>query len=318
MPTLLLLLSLARADDTPSAAIAGIGGASVADPSDTTALRTNPAAISLAERYDVQGSFLYGPERDLRWVAAIIDSQTSGFLSFGVSYAGTRTTSTPFHPDDLPPFGITGEELVNVQQRHDVHFSLAAPFLERRLSAGLGGSLNVLVTPWRGQEITGNLTLGVAARPVEWLSLGASFRDVLPVAKQNERPATATFGVRGGKEDLVFGAVEADVQLEGLDTIVGPPASVRAGIEGVVRFVRGRAGWQWDGPANLHTLRFGVGLGNTAGSLDYTLIVPVGSERSGGAGLQHVFSVTLHTAAISNQAEEEDALRGQGVRRDRR
>jgi hypothetical protein len=55
-------------------------------------------------------------------------------------------------------------------------------------------------------------------------------------------------------------------------------------------------------------------LGNTAGSLDYTFVVPVGAENLGGAGLQHVFSVTLHTAVISNQQEEEDALRGQGVR----
>lgn len=317
----LLLLSLAAlADETPSARVAGLGGASIADPTDTTSIRTNPAALALLERYDLQGAFLYGPTKDMRWSAGVIDSQTSEWLGFGVSYAGGRTTSTPFAPEDLPPFVVAGEDPVNAVSRHDITLGASVPLLDRRLAFGLGGTLSILERPWQGKEVTGNATLGVAARPADWITLGLAARDVLPIKGQYDRPASMAFGVRGGDEERVFGAVEIEGRLEHNDTATTSPITARVGVEGVVRFVHGRAGYAFEGPLDRHSLSLGLGVGNSAGSLDYTMVVPLNASGLGAAGLQHVLSLTLRTNAMRRDDVQEDlfpAERGGGSSRRR-
>ncbi|HMV66332.1 MAG TPA: hypothetical protein PKA64_05740 [Myxococcota bacterium] len=299
---MVLLLALAFADEHASANVAGMGGSSVADPTDLTAIRTNPAAVGLTERYDIQALFGVSNGRDLRWGIAAGDSRTNDRVSFGLAYMG-GLTRPPFLPEELPPFAVTGEEPENKKQRHDIELSLSVPLLDRRLAFGLGGNLLIYNQTWNGKGVTGNLAAGVAARPIDELSLGIGFRDLLPIAEQPDRPATMNVGARGGVEDIVVASGELGYRLEKGE---GSPLTGRLGVQGTIDFVQARAGWTWDGPLQTHLVTWGIGASADAGSIDYAMQIPVNQPGLRFADLIHTLTITLRTNAFKRESSEEE------------
>jgi hypothetical protein len=301
----LAVSSTALADDYASGAIAGMGGSSVAEPHDNGGLRTNPATAGLTERYDVQAVFRVGPWPGIYWSASAIDARTNDFVSFGLAYDGQLTT-LPFLPDELPGFAPTGEAPVNRKQLHDITFVLAAPLLKRRLSLGVNGTLTIFDNDWNGKGTTGNLDLGIAARPIEQLSIGFAARDILPVPEQFDRPALFALALRGGVDDLFVGSVEADYRLEHAQTL---PWSVRAGVEGAIKVVKLRAGWNWDGDADLHRVTWGLGMFAKSGSIDYAMQIPVNDKAMVFGDVMHTLSLTIKTKAFSRDEPDESPIR---------
>lgn len=314
-PALFVAVGAAHATDVVSAQLAGIGGASLADPRDNSGITVNPATLSLIERYDIQGMFVGGPSGDLRWNASAVDGRTSKLLSFGLAYNG-GILSTAFHPSELPGWVPSDETPVNSRQIHDITFGLAAPFFDRKLSIGLNGTLSIFKGDYVGSGVTGNIDLGAATRPVEWVTVGFVARNLLPIADQADIPTALALGVRGGKEDMILAAVDAQVRTE---QVVTSPWSVRAGLEGTIKFAKLRAGWDWDGDRGWHQISWGLGLGDIKiGSIDYAMQIPLTGSAFVFADVTHTVSLTIRTKFGDKEAEEQPVRwpsEGGGVRR---
>lgn len=304
----LLLLSalvaapVASAQDHRSAVVQGVGGAVLADPNDITNVRFNPAAIALTERYDAQAIFQGNPGGDLRWGGTLVDSQLQEFLTFGLSYDGA-ISRPDFLPEELPPFVPVGTEAVNLKKTHEVTLAAAVPVFDRKLSFGVNGTLSFFNNTWNGKGVTGNLDVGVAAMPIEGLSFGFSARDVLPIKEQFDRPTTLGFGVRGGKEDLFIAAGDVEYVVEGSPKL---PLNAHLGIQGAVRALRLRTGWDLAGQTGIHRVGFGFGFASEAGSIDYAIQIPVNQPNLVFGDIAHTLSITVRTNAFRDQAKNED------------
>jgi hypothetical protein len=331
--TLLLLATApaaAFADDVlTSAALSAMGGGAVAEPSDAIALRTNPGAIALVERYEATLQADFGPAADKRWGALVVDAKTNARIGFGIGYQGGQT-NPPFLDAELPPFTVTGEAPVNTKDRHEIVAGLGVNALERRLSFGLSGDVRIYDDAWQGQGVTGNLAIGVAAQPIPALTIGASVRDVLPMAAAPDRPLRADLGVRGDLPaggDVVGLAFSAQGQIGWTDN--GRPgvqqlrASIGAG--GSVRGIALRAGWAWDGDDAQwadtlgrcgHSARVGLGFATGSGSFDYAIVVPVGTDGNptAPADLRHVLSIRVHLGALIDDDDSRSTGRSDDVR----
>src|SRR5690606_27353373 len=139
---------------------------------------------------------------------------------------------------------VSGEPLTKRLQFHDITFAVAAPFLDHRLSVGVNGTLSIFQGDYVESGVTGNLDVGLAALPVKALSVGLVGENLLPIADQADTPSRLTFGVRGGKEDMIVGAGDVSVQLEQLS---GSRVSGGLGVEGSVKIVRLRGGYRYVG-----------------------------------------------------------------------
>jgi hypothetical protein len=302
----LLALATALADDHATAPIAAMGGASVADPVDLTTIRTNPAAVGLSERYDVQGLFAYGADRSMRWGAAIADGRTNDHLSFGLSYMG-GITFPGFLPAELPPYAITDEEPINKKQRHDIALAASVPVLDRRLAFGLVGNVTFFNQAWNGKGTTGNLGAGIAAHPIDQLTIGFSARDILPIKDQPDLPATLTLGARGGVDEIFIGTAEADFRLE--DT-GGSRWNARVGLQGAIQAARIRAGYVWQGDALRHVVTWGLGAASSAGSIDYAMQIPANLPGMKFGDVVHTISLTVKTGAFDEDRDPTDDTNG--------
>lgn len=299
---LLLLAALALADDAVPANVAGRGGTSVAEAADNIAVTTNPGALGLSERYDILGNFIGGPGTDLRWGVVAVDSSTNDRIAFGFAYWGQRT-NPPFLPSELPGWAPTGTEPTNIKRTHDLSFSLAAPFLDRRLSLGLGGTMSIFNNDHSGTGVTGNMIFGAAARPHDLVSFGFAARDVLPIPVQDDRPAQLTLGSVVGDPTRFIGSVEGAWRAEG---VIGHAFDARAGLEGVIKeAVHLRGGWDWAGNFDVHRVSWGFGLGSKAGRLDYAMRIPVVPGLRFGQ-ISHVISLVLFTKAFREEDEFND------------
>lgn len=295
-----LVAPVAQAEDLASAEMAGMGGAGVAAVQDNASTQINPAALAFVSRYDFQLMFVGGPNGDLRWSGAAVDGRTSDRIAFGLAYNG-GILNTPFLPSELPGWAPADEELVNNRQLHDITFGLGVPFLKRRLSVGINGTLSITEGKYVGNGVTGNIDLAIAARPVDEFSVGFVASDVLPVENQAGTPARLALGLRGGKDDLFLGAVDVGVRVE---DVVASPWWVKAGLQGTIRFVKLRAGWDWDGERGIHRVGWGLGLFTTIGSLDYAMQVPVVTRNFDIASLTHTLTLTIVTRLGDREAEE--------------
>jgi hypothetical protein len=307
---LLLLLTLARAEEHPTAPVAAMGGTSIADPIDLTTIRTNPAAVGLTERYDIQGLFAYGAQRDTRWGAAIADGRTNKTFSFGISYMGGITTPD-FLPEELPPYGITGEEPVNRKQTHDIALAMAAPLFERRLALGLAGDVLIFNNTWNGKGVTGNLGAGIVGRPIDELSIGFAARDILPIAEQPDRPTTLALGLRGGIDEIAVGTAEVEYRTEAGE---GLGLNLRAGAQAAIQVARLRAGWAWQGSTDTHLVTWGLGGSTAAGSVDYAMQIPVNKPGLKFGDVIHTLSVTLKTNAFDEDEDPTEDTSGAPLR----
>lgn len=289
----------ARASDLPSSELAGMGGASVAAPADNTSIPISPANIALQSRYDVQASFVGGPDGDLRWAASIVDGRTSKILSFGLMYDG-GLLQRALLVGELPGWAPADEQLVSDRQIHDITFALAAPFLDRKLAVGVNGTLSISQGTYVRQGVTGNIDLSFAARPIEEFTVALTGSDLLPIADQPGTPARVALGLRGGKERMAVGAVDVGYKAEDVAT---SPWWVRAGFEGTIKFFQIRAGWDWDGERDTHRIGWGLGLRAPMGSLHYAMQVPVITNGFTFASVTHTVSITLNTNIGDRDAE---------------
>lgn len=307
LATLLVALVLppvgAWAEDLVSAEAAGQGGATVAHPRDPANVDLAPASIALTERYDVRANYAFRPTLGHRWRVGVVDGRTSDRVVFGIAYTGGVTTP-PFHPDELPGWSVAGVDPVNRKTTHDVTVAVATPFLDRKLAVGLNGTLMIFRGTYVGNGVSGNVDASVIGRPIPELTLSLVGRDVLPIADQLDRPATLVFGVRGGLEDTIVAAAEADYRFE---HATGLPWAARVGVEGTIReLVRLRGGYDWHGDEG-HRVGWGFGAYSDAGSLDYGMRLPLpGADETFRFGdVQHLFTLTIFTDALRRERDDE-------------
>jgi hypothetical protein len=309
-----LVAADARADEHATAIAAGAGGAATADPIDLSSVRANPSAFALQRRYDLGVLGRFGPGSDTRWGAIVVDAKTNDVIAFAFRYAG-NITRPPFLDAELPPFAITGDALENRKQQHDFLVAVAIRGLDDRLSFGVAGDVLWYKKDWGGEGVTGNLSLGGAAKPHPNLTVGLSARDLIPQAATPDRPTLLTLGVRGGRDDLKLGVVGAGeltwrpVEGEGI------PLQARLGVQGLIRVVGLRAGWWYDGftaapdGGGTHHATWGFGLYSAAGSLDYAMDIPATSSLTAGQ-LTHGLSLTLHTDKMFDDDRDGRERRG--------
>ncbi len=294
--------STASAQEVVSAAQAGAGGASLADPRDNSEVTLNPANVSLIPRYDVQAQFTGGPTGDLRWNASAVDGRTSKFLSFGVAYHG-GVVAPAFHPVELPGWAPTGEALRNRKQTHDITVALSAPFVDRKVAVGLNGTLMIFDGEYVGKGVSGNVDVGFSARPIEFFSVGLVGKNLLPIKDQAEIPAAIGLGVRGGKDNLFVGMVDFNTRLE---QVAGSRFDVSAGIQGTIKeLVDLRGGYAWDGDINRHAVTWGLGLHSKVGGIDYGMRIPVFKDAWTIAEATHYVALTIFTNFGDEKAEEQ-------------
>ncbi len=308
--TALVLIALfstsAWAGDHVEAAVQGVGGASIAHPRTNAGVTLNPGAIGLMERYDIQGLFIGGPTKDLRWGVSAVDARTNEFLAFGLSYNGSQATP-PFLPDELPGWALTDEPPVNGKQEHDITLALAGLLLDRKIGIGLNGTLQIFNNNFGGKGTTGNLDLGFAAMPVEYFSFGFAARDILPVPKQFDQPATLALGIRGGHDKYITASAEIDLRLEHVQDRL---YDIRAGLEGSIReLVALRAGWDYGGDTGVHAATWSVGLFSTSGRIDYAMRIPANLDRLAVSDLSHYVTLTIFTKAFDRSEPEESPIR---------
>jgi hypothetical protein len=304
----------ARADEHATAIAAGAGGAAVADPIDLSSVRANPSAFALQPRYDLGVLGRFGPGPDARWGAVVVDAKTNDVLAFAFRYAG-NVTRPAFLDAELPPFAITGDDLENRKQEHDFLVAVAVRGLDDRLSFGVAGDVLWYKKDWGGEGVTGNLSLGGAAKPHPNLTVGLSARDLIPQAVTPDRPTLLTLGVRGGLDDLDLGIVGAGEltwrPVEG----DGVPLQARLGVQGLIRVVGLRAGWWYDGftaapdGGGTHHATWGFGLYSASGSLDYAMDIPATSALQPNQIL-HGLSLTLHTDKLFADDQRDRGGRG--------
>ncbi len=278
-----------------------MGGASVASPNENASVTISPATLALVPRYDFQGSFIGGPSGDLRWNVSAMDGRTSERVAFGLSYHG-GILNRAFLPEEYPGWAPADETLINSYQRHDITLAMAVPVLDRRLSFGLNGTLSIREGEYVRSGVTGNMDFAVAARPVEEFTVAFVGSDLLPIENQVDRPARIALGLRGGKDELFSGAVDVGFRAEQVTT---SPWWVAAGIEGAIKVVRLRAGWDWDGDRGTHRIAWGLGLVAPLGILSYGMQVPVITENFNFASVTHTVTLTIRTKLGDRENEDE-------------
>lgn len=293
-----LLSGAAMADDNIGAQHNGEGGTAIAHPRTNAAITLNPGILGLTERYDVEFVLMGGGGPAFRWGISAMDARTNDYISFGLTYNGALT-SIGFLPDELPGWAETGEELKNRKQKHELTAALAANLFDRRLGFGINGTLAFYRNAFGGNRTTGNLDVGLAGRPIDYLTLGFAARDLVPIKGQVDSPAKLAFGLRGGLDTMITGSFEIDYRLE---HVVQSPLDYRAGVEGTIRDVfKVRGGWNLNGDTAVHGISLGFGLfAKDTGTLNYSFNVPVTDPNLKFGSTQHTLSLTLFTKAFDD------------------
>lgn len=248
------------------------GGAAVAASTDNAAATHNPGLLGLHERYDFHGHVLYGPTRGIQWAASVVDGRTSSAFAAGLVYAGDLS-----HPalsvDELPGWAPPGAEIPNMKRYHDITAALSIPVADRRLSFGVNGTLSIFQHDREGSGTSGNMDVGIGARPVDWLVLGAAGSSLLPQNTLGDRPPTVAGGVR--VRDPELGHLEADVTWVSEVVADRLPLVLAGGGEVQIRTAFLAAGTRIDGPEERTDLTWGVGLGSPTGSFEYGMAIPL-------------------------------------------
>jgi len=292
--------AMASDDDFHSARQDGMGRIGVADPWDNSGILVNPATLALTDRYDAAGAFAYGPTNEFRWGVSLADARTNDRVAFGFSYSGT-ISNPPFLPEEIPAWGLVGEDPTNGKQYHDLSVGVAIHAFERKLTFGINGGLWIRNTERLGKGTTGNMDFGMAARPVEWLSIGVVGRNVLPVKEQVDRPAALLSGIRVGVEEYLVAEFDLNYRFEYAQQ---NPLDIHYGLQAGIKVVRLRVGHDWNGDINRHTVSWGIGAENKAGSFDYAMRIPAFQGMVFG-DVQHVLSITLRTDALKGEKEDD-------------
>jgi hypothetical protein len=296
--TTVVLLALgcstaAHAEDNIGAQHEGAGGVAIADPRTNAAITLNPGALGLTDRFDVEFLVNAGGGRNFRWGLSAVDARTNEFISFGLVYNG-GLTSVDFLPAELPAWAEVGEDLRNAKQKHELTAALATNLFDRRLGIGLNGTLQIHNTRFGGNRTLGNLDVGIAARPIDYLTLAFAARDLVTVEDTFDQPLTLSYAVRGGVEELITASFEGDVRME---HVVNSGLDFRFGVDGTIRkLVKVRGGWDYNGDSTIHGFSWGVGLFSADnGTLNYAMRIPVNDPDLVFGRIEHTLSLTLFT-----------------------
>lgn len=286
---LLLWIEAAYAiDDVPGARRGAMGGSGVAALGDDSAVTLNPAALGLVERFDVDLQGVGGTEKLLGFGASAVDART-GPVALGVTWLYSRDAPA-ISAEDLPGWVPSGDEVSNTRRDHLLAAGLSLPLLDRRVALGIGGGLSLYNNDLGGTGTVGDLDAGVAAVPVEGMSVGVSARDLVPFNHELDAPPSFVAGAEvAGK----IGAIAAE---GGLSTGAAWAPIVRGGAELRAALLRVRAGGAMVGSDT--SFGWGLGVENDAGGLEYAMTVPIGGgpwthsiglRLRGGAGEQAPF-----------------------------
>lgn len=290
-------------EDVYAGNTAGMGRTAVANSEDNAAVTVNPALLGLTERYDVQGLFVYGPNKGMAWGASLADSSTNELIGFGLSYSGGVTEPELF-TDQLPGWTPVGVVPPNGQRNHDITAGIGVQLLERRLGFGLNGSVFIFDTDRFGSGVTGNMDLAAAGRPIEWITLGLVARNVLPIPDQKEYAGSLAGGLRVGLDRYVIGEVDVDWRYE---DVRGSAVTVGAGLQGAISIARIRAGYRWVGDYQNHAVTWGIGIQTDVGGFEYAMEIPVGADTSP-AALVSTFSVRVATGGFRDDGPMLDSF----------
>jgi hypothetical protein len=267
----LLLSVAAAADRVEGSETLALGSTAVAHPRSNSVLAANPSMVGLVARYDFGFAGSYG-QRGLHWNVTAVDSKTSDFLGFGVSYSGDRF-NPPLSVAELPGWSVPGQELTNRKRNHDLGLGLAVPLFDRRLSIGVNGSVSFFDHERQGRGNTGNIGAGLGVRANDHAFIGLSARNVLPVeASRPDRP----FELLGGLHltDPAIGSLS----LEGgarPDRAAGVLVLAAGGEAIVAEGVALRSGWRLEDGG--HDVTFGLGTGSDTASFDIGAALPTTS-----------------------------------------
>jgi hypothetical protein len=231
----------------------GMGGAYEAMGYGAEAIGGNPAAISIFKRYAIEAAGSWDiPLQYGFGTLAILDSTST--VAAGLSY-------------QFVTFG--GDER---RWAHVTTLALSMPLLSF-LHLGIAGRQEVLV----GASNTNSLTLnaGLVIRPAEWLSIGVSGHNLIPVSNVD----ISRYFV-GSLSSMLFGQLTPAFDLTADFNQPKARFAYHGGLEWLIAsLVPLRAGFEYDGIAGHRYLSFGTGYFSSGSGIDIAY-----RHELGGAG----------------------------------
>ena len=259
-----LLLSLALAAEADSAMVAGMGGAGVANGTDTSSIRHSPAAMLL----EVAFSLADGPL--VSGIVGVKDTRTS---DFGAGVITTRQWSDVSPPDaELPGWKEQGTEFTDKRWeqtwRVGVGYGMlrrpvltrAGSYEVRRLAFGGGMVYGRTISELSGTRNSWEFNAGVAGRPLSVLTVAASVHGLGELGEED------TWGEAGAMANLGPWILVADgLYRPTAEQAYGFRAGAQVEIEGIA--IRGGAALDqgaWRGTG-------GLGIVSESVRMDYAL-----------------------------------------------
>jgi len=291
--------------DIPSGNAIATGGASAAHGHDNTALSVNPAAIALHRRYGIAvvGGFFDG--RDVRIGATAVDGLTTEGIALGIGYQRSYL-SMPLVVEELPGWGPVGESPPTARRFDTFTLGLGVPLIKDKLTFGVGGTVVVIGHPILGNTVTGNATVGFAARPTRRWAVGLAGRNLIPKLFPTDPVTSLVLGNRVAWTENQSIVLDVELPLD----LAGPiPLIARAGAEwGDDSRVIG-AGYRFVGPTSEHWISLGFGMISDSstdgrstghrGGLHYATELPVhplDGDKSRLASIRHTLTITIMPA----------------------
>ena len=268
---------------SPSSAFAGdallganlvaLGGASVANTADNASIASNPAMLALSQRYDFSGTFFGQLDGDLGWNLNATDS-SKGIVAIGAGWERT-VENPPLTDDELPGWTEPGVPPVNFRKTSIFSVGIGVATRNRVVSFGLGGSFGTVKHERLGQQLTGDIVVGMGLQPSDFVAIGLSVEGMLPVKGPAHIPFATLAGVRFAVPNGPSLALDAGWQFQ---DAYGLGLIVRAGAEAAIGVARPRLGFAYDGPRRTPSVTGGLGGENEAGALDFGVDVPFGTD----------------------------------------
>jgi hypothetical protein len=166
----------------------------------------------------------------------------------------------------------------NRKRAHDLAAGIAVPLWERRVSIGIGGGASFLNADRAEAEVVGDMDLGVALAPIDGMTIGLVGKNLLPLDERPEYPLGVLVGFRQAVEGLGSIALEVDGSLASDADL---PLALAIGLEKEVQVVRMRAGYRYDGVADLRWATWGLGFENDKGAIEFSMALPFGAQAPG-------------------------------------
>lgn len=202
---LLLMLSVAAAEEFDTTVRAGMAGAGTAAPGDLSSVRRAPAAMVLGVGKSTQIDAAFGD--GIRLGTGMIDTETN---AFGAGFVYSREWANRIPPLDQQPGWLVNGEDSNEIRDNATRVGVGYGFLQspvstpsgvqkiRRIGVGAGVVYEHNTSELKGTTDTVELDVSLAARPgppgtlAQDLILAATVHDLLP---GQARPATGEAGV---------------------------------------------------------------------------------------------------------------------------